>query len=468
MAVKAAIMVPHPPIIMPEVGHGEEKKIRATTDAYMEAARFAAQADPDVIVVASPHSILYSDYFHISPGRRAAGDMRRFGAGDVRISVDYDEALAKEIAICAEREGLPAGTLGERDKSLDHGTIIPLYFLDKVMDIGRIPVVRMSLSGESLADHYRLGMCVKEASDRLGRNVLFVASGDLSHKCRAEGPYGFAPEGPEYDRRIMDVMGRGAFDELFSFDESFLDKAAECGHRSFVIMAGALDGKKVEVKKLSHEDTFGVGYGVCTYSVLGEDESREFLLRYEKEKRERMKEIYEAGDEYICLARASLEKYVKTGKMLERSEYPENLPREMLERQAGTFVSLHKDGRLRGCIGTIGPTRDCIADEIVGNAVSAAVRDPRFFPVQIPELPYLEISVDVLGDTEPIDSPEELDVKRYGVIVSSGMKRGLLLPNLDGVDTIEEQVRIAREKGGIRENDPHIRLERFEVIRHEV
>ena len=468
MAVTAAIMVPHPPIILPEVGHGEEKKIRATADAYAEAARFAADADPDVIVVASPHSILYSDYFHISPGRRASGDMSRFGAGSVRISVDYDEPFVREIAACAERAGLPAGTLGERDRSLDHGTMIPLYFLDKVMDLRRIPVVRMSLSGEPLADHYRLGMCVAEASEKLGRKVLFVASGDLSHKCRAECPYGFAPEGPEYDKRIMDVMGSGDFARLFSFDEAFLDRAAECGHRSFVIMAGALDGKRVDVRRLSHEDTFGVGYGVCVYSVSGEDDSREFLRSYEEEKKKRMKEKYEGGDEYIRLARASLEKYVKTGKMLGRSEYPEDLPREMLEKQAGTFVSLHKDGRLRGCIGTIGPTKDCIADEIVGNAVSAAVRDPRFFPVQIPELPYLEISVDVLGDTEPIASPDELDVKRYGVIVSSGMKRGLLLPNLDGVDTIDEQIRIAREKGGIAENDPNIRLERFEVIRHEV
>ncbi|MCR4805593.1 MAG: AmmeMemoRadiSam system protein A, partial [Clostridia bacterium] len=146
-------------------------------------------------------------------------------------------------------------------------------------------------------------------------------------------------------------------------------------------------------------------------------------------------------------------------------EIPRGLPDEMLSRRAGTFVSLHENGRLRGCIGTIAPTQRNIAEEIVQNAISACSRDPRFLPVTPEELGSLEISVDVLGDLERISSPDELDVKRYGVVVSRGMKRGLLLPNLDGVDTVTEQIRIAREKGGIREGEPY-QLERFEVVRH--
>ena len=148
-----------------------------------------------------------------------------------------------------------------------------------------------------------------------------------------------------------------------------------------------------------------------------------------------------------------------------RLSVPDGLPEEMLTRRAGTFVSLHKNGRLRGCIGTIMATRKNVAEEILSNAVSACSRDPRFAPVTAGELSSLEISVDVLGDLEPIDSPDKLDVKRYGVIVSHGAKRGLLLPNLDGVDSVEEQIRIARQKGGIRESEPYS-LERFEVVRH--
>ena len=147
------------------------------------------------------------------------------------------------------------------------------------------------------------------------------------------------------------------------------------------------------------------------------------------------------------------------------TDVPEDLPAELLQRRAGAFVSIHKQGQLRGCIGTIGPTRDCLAREIVENAVSACSRDPRFDPVRPEELKWLEIHVDVLGEPEDISSEAELDVKRYGVIVSSGHRRGLLLPDLDGVDTPEEQVAIARRKGGIGPKEK-VRLQRFEVVRH--
>ena len=128
-------------------------------------------------------------------------------------------------------------------------------------------------------------------------------------------------------------------------------------------------------------------------------------------------------------------------------------------------MSIHKQGRLRGCIGTIAPTQSSLAEEIIRNAVSAAAHDPRFDPIRPEELPWLEINVDVLGEAEDIASESELDVKRYGVIVSSGPKRGLLLPDLDGVDTVDEQVDIAMKKGGISPREK-ITLERFEVIRH--
>ena len=145
---------------------------------------------------------------------------------------------------------------------------------------------------------------------------------------------------------------------------------------------------------------------------------------------------------------------------------PEGLPEEMYSRRAGVFVSLKKDGRLRGCIGTIAPVRGSIAEEIIENAISAAIKDPRFHAVEPDELEHLVYSVDVLGDAEKISSPEELDVKRYGVIVSRGYRRGLLLPDLEGVDTAEDQIEIARQKAGIPEDAEDITLERFEVVRH--
>ena len=144
---------------------------------------------------------------------------------------------------------------------------------------------------------------------------------------------------------------------------------------------------------------------------------------------------------------------------------PDGLPDEMMTRSAGAFVSLHAHGQLRGCIGTTGPTTECVAWEIVQNAVSAGSRDPRFVPVRTDELDSLEYSVDILGEPEAVSSQTELDVKKYGIIVSCGNRRGLLLPDLEGVDTVEQQIEIARQKGGISSRERYT-LERFEVVRH--
>ena len=235
------------------------------------------------------------------------------------------------------------------------------------------------------------------------------------------------------------------------FPEDFCSRAGECGHRSFTILAGALDRKKVRAEKLSYQGNFGVGYGICMYMVTGKDSDRNFLEQYKKA----------TEDPYTALARAALEHYVKSGKRL---EIPDGLPEEMVREQAGAFVSLHKGGRLRGCIGTIAPFCECIAGEIIDHAVSAGTRDPRFPPVSPEELSELEYNVDILGKPEKISSERELDVKKYGVIVTKGRKRGLLLPDLEGVESPEHQVAIAKEKAGIRQEDRDVMLERFQAV----
>ncbi|MER2151225.1 MAG: AmmeMemoRadiSam system protein A [Candidatus Limivicinus sp.] len=461
MSVVGAIAVPHPPIILPEVGRGEEKKISATDAAFRKAAAFVAELKPETIVLISPHSVMYADYFHISPGRSATGDMRQFRAPQVKIRADYDSVFAETLAEAAAAEDFPAGTMGERNPELDHGTLIPLYYINRQMTDYRL--VRIGLSGLPLSDHVHLGQLIQQTAEKLNRRTVIIGSGDLSHKLKKDGPYGLSKEGPEYDERIMDVLGRAAFDELLDFDETFCEKAAECGHRSFCILAGALDGLRVETEKLSHEGPFGVGYGVCTWKVVGKDDSRHSLELWRERQRKKLEEQRRNEDAYVRLARATVESWVKERK---RPALPEDLPAEMLKRRAGVFVSLHRDGNLRGCIGTIQATRKNIAEEIVENGISAATRDPRFSPVRPEELEGLEISVDVLGTPEKIASRDELDVKRYGVIVTKGFRRGLLLPNLDGVDTVDQQLSIALRKAGLSEREKDFEMERFEVVRH--
>lgn len=461
MSMLGAIITPHPPVLLPEVGGGREREIAATDRAMRTAAETVAAWQPDVIIVSSPHTILYRDYFHIAPGDGAVGDMSRFGAPKVRIHASYDTLLREEIIRRAEAERLLAGTLGQRDPELDHGVLIPLYYLRKAGV--RCPIVRMGLSGFSPLDHYRLGKCVQDAVNALGRRAVFLASGDLSHKLKADGPYGYAPEGPQFDDAVTRTMASGDFLEFLTIDPALCERAAECGLRSFQVMAGALDGLAVEPQLLSHEGTFGVGYAIALFPVTGRDDSRCYEKDYLLAKNDRLATRKANEDPWVKLARCSLETYVKTGQRLTR--LPEDLPAEMTTQQAGAFVSLHKNGQLRGCIGTIAPTCDNLAWEIAQNAVSACSRDPRFSPVRPDELDELEYSVDVLGAPEPVDSPVALDPKTYGVIVSCGGRRGLLLPDLDGVDSVEAQLSIALQKGGIRENEPY-KIERFKVVRH--
>lgn len=453
-------MVPHPPLIIPEIGRGEEQNIQDTICAYHEVGKRIAELKPETIVLISPHQVMYADYFHISPGHSGKGNFGQFRAGQVEMTVDYDTEFVENLCKLAAAGNLPAGTAGERDKRLDHGTMVPLYFIDRYWADHKL--VRVGLSGLSLAAHYELGRRIKETAEVLDRNVVVVASGDLSHRLTAEGPYGYKEEGPEYDRRVMDVMENGAFGELLEFSESFCEKAGECGHRSFTVMAGALDRTGVRPERLSYEGPFGVGYGICSYAVCGKDLTRNFKEQHEEKERERIREQRAKEDAYVRLARAVIEEYVRTGR---KKEIPKDLPEEMYAQRAGVFVSIKKEGQLRGCIGTIHAVRPCIAEEITENAISASVKDPRFSPIEPEELEKLSIHVDILGDTEKIDSQAMLDVERYGVVVTKGFRRGLLLPNLEGIDTVEEQVRIAKQKAGIGEYE-EAELERFEVIRH--
>ncbi|RCX20175.1 uncharacterized protein (TIGR00296 family)/AmmeMemoRadiSam system protein A/AmmeMemoRadiSam system protein B [Anaerobacterium chartisolvens] len=460
MALAGAFVVPHPPIIIPDVGKGQEKKVSATLESYHEAARRIAALAPDTLIVISPHSIMYSDYFHISPGKAAKGDFGRFGAGSTVIRAEYDEEFPEMLEYYSDIEGIRAGTLGESNAELDHGTMVPLYFINEYLKDYKL--VRIGLSGLSNTEHYRLGKCIAKTAEKLERRVVLVASGDLSHRLKEDGPYGFAEEGVRFDKGLTQAMKEGDFLKFMEFSPDLCEAAAECGLRSFIIMAGALDGKELAPELLSYEGTFGVGYAVCEFKIVGDSAERNFDRIFTERQKEIAKHSRQSEDSYVRLARLSLETYIRLGK---RAKLPEDLPEEMLSRRAGVFVSLKKHGSLRGCIGTISPATDNIAGEILRNAISSGTEDPRFAPVTEEELSELIYSVDVLGEAEQVKDSSELDVKRYGVIVTSGRKRGLLLPNLEGVDTVEQQISIAKEKAGIYGNEK-FSMERFEVVRH--
>lgn len=433
----AAYIMPHAPVAVPEVGQGREKEIQKTLDSYAKASQMIAEDAPETIVVVSPHSIVYRDAFYIAGGEYWKNSLAQFDTPEVSLTYENDTELAAEVINLCNEKGIPT-VYDERGATRpDHGSVVPLYFINKVYK--DFKVLRISPSFVDNSSLMEMGRIIERAAAHLGRKIVFLASGDLSHRLKEDGPYGFIEEGPIFDKKVTDTMRSCNFEEFQQFDEDFLDKAAECGLPGFIMMSGALENYSVTSDFLSYEGTFGVGYAVCAFKI---------------------------GDKYIELAKRALETYIKTGEALKLTSKDEaDLTGEMTSRKAGCFVSLKKHGKLRGCIGTIGPTQSCIANEIINMAMAAGTEDPRFEPVEEDELPELVYDVDVLYPAEAA-TKEQLNVKKYGVIVTSGYKRGLLLPNLEGVDTIDYQLKIACAKAGIRANENYT-IQRFLVERHE-
>lgn len=460
MPITASYVVPHPPLLIPAVGKGQEMTLQTTVNAYDKVMREVADLKPDVIIITSPHAPAYADYFQISGGEWGKATFEKFGAPEIEIGADYDVNLIKTLVRICRESDFPAGILGGEGQTLDHGTMIPLYYLQKYTK--DIPIVRIGLSALSSLEHYEMGMRIKEAVEHLNRNAVFIASGDLSHKLKPDGPYGFDADGPRFDKRIMSLLEEAKFDKLIEFDLSFAKRAAECGLKSFQIMAGALDRTAIKPKIRSYQGITGVGYGIVSFKSPRENERRNFAEKLIAKRKAAIDAARAAEDPYVHLARMAVENYLATGEYILPGE---GLPDEMKTATAGIFVSLKKDGELRGCMGTFSPTQANIGSEIIANAVTAALEDPRFPPVKKSELADILYSVDVLSEPEMISHRNALDPKIYGIIVEARNRRGLLLPDLEGIATVEEQIKIARQKGGISP-DEDIRLWRFTVERH--
>ncbi|NSW91326.1 MAG: AmmeMemoRadiSam system protein A [Firmicutes bacterium] len=443
-----AYIFPHPPVIVPEVGRGREVEVQKTIDAFKKASKEIKEDNPGTIIVITPHGPFFRDFIYINDTEKTIkGDLGRFGAPGVSLKFENDLSLVQRLLENALQSGIKAGGMKNEfikrmlrfPVNLDHGAIVPLYYINK--EVKGFKLVHISVADLPYKELYKFGQCigkaVAETNGTNGRTVI-VASGDLSHSLTWDAPCGYNEKGEVFDKLITEYISKGDIESIVNFDRDLAEEAAECGLRSFIIMLGALKGYCLYPEVYSYEGPFGVGYMVAKIKL--------------------------DCDPYVSLARLALEAYVKEGKVIKP---PEDTPREMFENRAGTFVSIKKEGFLRGCIGTIYPTRKNIAEEIIHNAISAGTRDPRFTPINENELDYLVYSVDILKEPEPIDSIQDLDVYKYGVIVRSGGRTGLLLPNIEGVDTPEEQVFIALQKAGIKPNEKYT-MERFEVIRHKV
>jgi AmmeMemoRadiSam system protein A len=452
------IVVPHPPIFVAGVG-GERRHVAdASLEALERAARALAAYRPESVVLISPHAPIAPDAFLVDTSDRLSGTLSQFG-DDKDYSWSGDPELAAHIVDCLDADDIPCasreGDSQSRAGWADHATIVPLSLLK----LGReTKVVIVSLSFLSYRHHRRLGEIVAMCAEDLGRRVVFVASGDLSHRLTPDAPAGFSVQGAVLDAAIVDAVRRGALEGLQDLDPNLVEAGGECGLRSIIALGGFCGEDPVPARVLAYECPWGVGY---LTALVGEDALAPPTAAVVDVSRSGRKGGMPGTreSEIVLLARRTIEHIVSTADepepILAGPGYP---PR------AGVFVSLHRNGQLRGCIGTVAPTRSTLAQEVVSNAIEAATQDPRFSPVTADELGDLDIKVDVLQPPESCEL-SDLDPSKFGVIVASGGRRGLLLPDLEGVDDVAAQVSIAMQKAGIAPGTP-CALQRFRVDRY--
>ncbi len=464
MSVVFAGLTPHPPLLIPEIGHKDRDSISLTDQAMVKLASYLFNQKPDVLVMISPHGPVFSDAIAILHKPVLHGDFGQFGASQVSFEEELDMDFISEIETEASKLDVMVALMGKRewkqyhiDGNLDHGILVPLYYF-REMGL-TAPLVPITIGMLPYEDLYRFGAMLAKVSNKLGKKIAIVASGDLSHRLTPQAPAGYNPHGKEFDHFLIKSLNNYDIDSLFEVDSKLIEKAGECGYRPVIMMLGALDGLAVESEVISYEGPFGVGYCVTAFKPTGEKIPSKIDSIYEK-RAEKIKGIQKQEHPLVRLAREAIINYVNG----EKIKFPVDLSSEM-EQRAGVFVSIKKHGQLRGCIGTTAATRKNVAEEVVQNAISASSEDPRFFPIEKDELEDLTISVDVLGEPEPITGLKDLDPICYGVIVRQGYKSGLLLPDLEGINTAEEQVEIAKRKAGII-GEENIQLFRFEVKRY--
>jgi aromatic ring-opening dioxygenase LigB subunit len=263
--LKLCCVAPHPPIMVPEVGKADVKKVEGSVGAMQMLAAEVERIAPETIVIMSPHSQIYSDAFTVKTAPMLSGSFSMFGAPHVRMDTTPDLELAQAVVEKAAVAGVPCEKVGGAGRAalsageLDHGIMVPLYFLAK----STYPLVCLSMSFLDFRSHYIMGIAIRDAIASTGRRAVFVASGDMSHRLMPGAPAGYSPRAAEFDRQIVDITSTGDYARLFELDPELTEEAGECGLRSIITMAGTVDGYARSSEVLSYEGPFGVGYMVA-------------------------------------------------------------------------------------------------------------------------------------------------------------------------------------------------------------
>lgn len=277
MSLIGAVITPHPPIIVPEVGGERRLEADSTVQAMAQLGGLVAEAAPDTLVLLSPHAPLMRKAMGVCVAERYEGSFSSFGAPEVRLEFKGNTDLAKAIMRSSlERQVSVRGLAGGKEEPfpLDHGALVPLYFLS-----GRLPstprLVLLSFSLQSLPAHVDFGQAISEALSAHPGRTLFVASGDLSHRLIPGAPAGYSPQAAAFDDQVVRAVREERLEDLLSIPEDLRETAGECGYRSLLVLHGLLQDLPYSARVLSYEGPFGVGYLVATFDGEGHGGERD-------------------------------------------------------------------------------------------------------------------------------------------------------------------------------------------------
>lgn len=430
--IVAGALVAHPPILLAEVGGAQSERVRATAAALHELDGILSMVEADLAVVISPHSPSSMTSLPVRRGANAGGNLARFRAPHVQVAAQVDVRLATALIADGQRAGF--SLIWAEETELDHGVVVPLHSLPRTMANKRC--IFLGVSGWPLQRFVEFGEWLQgQLRDRF---AILIASGDLSHRLTPDAPYGYRPEGPIFDRLVIDALRERDWKRIEALDPDLIEEAGECGLRPLAILLGAARAAGLNSQVLSYEGPFGVGYPVVAFTAPTVASTAPNI-----------------GLDVQALGRRAIDTYLRTRRLIEP---PQPIPLE-LQAPSAVFVTLHKDGELRGCVGSVRPTEATAAHELIRYAVASALRDPRFEAVRLDEVGALTINVQLLDPPEATDI-SGLNPHTHGIIVRRGDRQALLLPGIEGIDTPEQQLRAACEKAGINRNAP-LDLERF-------
>jgi|GEM_PF-291144 len=461
-------LMPHAPIILPTIGISEADQVSRTYNAMMKIGEEIADEDPDTVILISPHGPRFSDAIPIYDQATYKGSLSAFGDFETTFEYEKDDAFIEALMhLNSEENGQfyrfrdEDFARFEMDNTLDHGALVPLYFVQQFCK--NFQVVIMSDADFDPTALMKAGVLIRRTAAKVHKKIVVIASGDLSHTLSEQGPYHYHPSSKIVDQAVVDAFENSDLLPLATLKQDNVEEAGICGLNSILMLFGVYNHMMYRTKCLSYEGPFGVGYAVGTMteetSSSEPDWMRQVLTALEEKAREERKRAHP----FTRIAYEIIKQKVKTGispvvRMKEQSCYigEEKIPlskmafERLMEPCEGIFVSIKKNGALRGCIGTVnGDAQNACYKQIGYYALQAAFKDPRFDAVSISELSTITISIDLLSKMIATELPLKHDVEKYGLYICGNDSSGILLPNLPGVDNPVDQLHIASHKAGL-------------------